>query len=238
MIRKRLFDLFFSILTFPIWSIVLTITTIILFFSPQKHIFYRSERLVYKKEKSEIFKFCSMDPDLVKKYMKRKKFKEEIDTGFISLDPQSGVYTKIGIILEKFKLVELPELLLVLKGKLSLVGNRPLPYDLQFKLENKYYIAEKRLDTKAGVFGVIQMLGRQVVSPKERLKLECNYCSIQSRKYNAKLDFLIIIISLLKIFNFQIIRDKNDVNKILNDKSFKTIGHLIIANTIASKPIK
>ena len=95
--------------------------------------------------------------------------------------------------MELFKLVELPEIFYVMKGDLSMVGNRPLPPYLQIKLEENHPKAKDRLLTKAGIFGVIQMAGRQNFNPEERVNLESLYSRIQSKNYSFKLDLIILI---------------------------------------------
>ncbi len=236
--NKRNFDLLITIVIFPFWLILLIIITFILFLINHRPVFFSQLRVVSNGEEKRIFKFRSMNDKKVKSYLNSYNLKEERKTGFTSIDPNTGVYTKIGIILESFKLVELPEIFYVLTGDLSIVGNRALPRYLQRQLEENFPKAKKRLLTKAGIFGVIQMSGRQNFNPEERLKIEVLYSEIQFNNYSFKLDLIITIITFLRIFKCKIINTHDDIYMILNDKSFSILGRLIKRKIKASIPNK
>ena len=86
--------------------------------------------------------------------------------------------TKVGNLLRKTSLDELPQLINVLKGDMSLVGNRPyLPREKEDMGE--YY--KEIVKTKPGITGYWQVNGRSDVSFERRLKLETyysNHCSL------------------------------------------------------------
>ena len=140
--------------------------------------------------------------------------------------------------MEAFKLVELPEMFHVLIGDLSIVGNRPLPRKLQEKLEKNHPISSQRLLTKAGVFGVIQMAGRQNFKSIDRVKLEVLYSKLQFENYSPKRDFIIMLITLLRIFGLRIIDNSETIYKILNDNSLSKVGRLIAIKIRASSPTR
>ena len=236
--HKRTFDIIFSIFSFPIWFILSLIIIIFLFLSGYNPVFFSQKRIIAIGKEKRIFKFRSMNPDKVKKYYKSDISKKEQQTGFISIDPSSGVYTKRGSFMEAFKLVELPEMFHVFIGDLSIVGNRPLPKKLQEQLEENYHIASQRLLTKAGVFGVIQMAGRQNFKSLDRIKLEVHYSKLQQENYSPKRDLIIISISLLRIFGLRIVNNPETIYKILNDNSLSKVGRLIAIKIKASRPTK
>ena len=236
--NKRVFDLTIVIATSPVWLTIFLNIYFILFISGHWPVLFGQKRVLSGGKIKKIFKFRSMNPKKVKKYFSTKALKLEKQTGFISIDKSSGVYTKRGILLESFKLVELPELFYVISGDLSLVGNRPLPLDQQEILEKQFTEANKRLLTKAGIFGVIQMAGRENFSVEERINLEVIYSKTQYLNYSPKRDFIIIIITLLKIFGFQLVKEPKIIQKIIIDNSFSILGRLIIAKIKASNPIK
>lgn len=236
--NKRIFDLIITILIFPFWFLFLLIFTFFLFIFGHRPVFFSQIRVISINKEIRIFKFRSMNSKKVKRYLNSESIKQERKTGYTSIDPSTGVYTKIGLIMETFKLVELPEIFYVMRGDLSLVGNRPLPTYLQNQLEENFPNAKNRLLTKAGIFGVIQMAGRQNFNSEERVKLEILYSSIQFKNYSFKLDLIILIISLLKIFKYNLINNHNDIYLILNDNSFRSLGRLINIKINASKPIK
>ncbi len=236
--NKRIFDLLITLLIFPLWLIILIIITIFLYCINHRPVFFSQFRVVSNRREKRIFKFRSMNVQKVKKYLNSDTLKKERKTGFTSIDPSTGVYTKIGIFLESLKLVELPEIFLVLTGDLSIVGNRPLPEYLQRQLEENFPHAKKRLLTKAGIFGVIQMSGRQNFNSEDRVKFEVLYSEIQYYNYSLKLDLVITIISLLRLFKCPLIKTHDEIHMILNDKSFSTLGLLIKRKIKASRPIK
>jgi len=114
------------------------------------------------------------DKKIAAEYNKNKKLKD---------DPR---ITKIGKILRKSSLDEIPQFINILKGEMSLVGNRPyLPREK--KDMGKYY--DDIIKTKPGLTGYWQVSGRSDVSFKNRLKLEQYY----SNNYSLKLDIEIIL---------------------------------------------
>ena len=236
--NKRLFDLSFVIITSPVWLTIFLSIVVSLFFTGYWPIFFGQKRVVSIGKIKKIFKFRSMNPKKVKKYFSSDALKLEKQTGFMSIDKSSGVYTRRGSLLETFKLVELPELIYVFIGDLSIVGNRPLPLELQVILENNFIDADKRLLTKAGIFGVIQMAGREIFTAEERINLEVLYSKIQFSNYSPKRDLIIIIISLLKIFGLQLVNDSKSIQKIIIDNSLSKVGRLIATKIKESIPIK
>jgi len=91
----------------------------------------------------------------------------------------------VGNILRKFSLDELPQLINVLKGDMSLVGPRPcLPYE--YELYKDWY--KKRAAVRGGITGIWQVAGRSVVSFEEMILFDLYY--IYNR--NLILDFRIL----------------------------------------------
>ena len=97
---------------------------------------------------------------------------------------------------------------------------------------------KKRLLTKAGIFGVIQMSGRQNFNSEERLKIEILYSELQFNNYSMKLDFIITIISFLRLFKCNLINSHDDIYMILNDKFLSILGRFIITKIKASIPVR
>lgn len=119
-------------------------------------------------------------------YLHRKKEKTDIAFFKISHDPR---VTKVGRILRKYSLDELPQLINILKGDMSIVGNRPLPlYEAELLTGDDYI---ERFIAPAGLTGLWQVEKRGDagnMSPEERKQLDIYY----AKNYSAWLDIKII----------------------------------------------
>ncbi|MDE5889312.1 MAG: sugar transferase [Bacilli bacterium] len=128
-----------------------------------------------------LFKMLEEDKEVAKEYKINKKLKN---------DPR---ITKVGHFIRKTSIDELPQLLNVLKGDMSLIGNRPyLPREKEDM--GKYY--EDIIKTKPGITGYWQVSGRSDVSFKERLKLEQYY----SLHYGLRMDIKIFFKTFGAVF--------------------------------------
>ena len=114
------------------------------------------------------------------------------------------IYTNIGHRLERFGVTELPQFFSVIKGDMSIVGARPLPEDIYNRLKAKFpNIAMKRYDSKCGLTGIPQLVGRDFLSDEERLNLEASYCVWTQTNYNFIVDFKIILYTILIVLGFK-----------------------------------
>ena len=100
--------------------------------------------------------------------------------------------TKVGAFLRKTSLDELPEIINVIKGEMSLVGPRPL-LDLHLELFNDQQL--KRHDVKPGMTGLAQVMGRQSLSFTQRTDLDVKYVE----NLSLWLDIKIIIKTILVV---------------------------------------
>tara|TARA_B100000963_G_scaffold360524_1_gene391716 strand:+ start:2893 stop:3558 length:666 start_codon:yes stop_codon:yes gene_type:complete len=113
-ISKRLLDVFVSLFSLIILLPVFIPIIIILRFSAEGEVFYFQERYGIHNSKFKIWKFATMLKNSI-----------NIGTGSITLENDPRV-TKIGSFLRKTKINELPQIINILKGDISLVGPRPL----------------------------------------------------------------------------------------------------------------
>ena len=98
--------------------------------------------------------------------------------------PDDPRVTRVGRFLRRYSLDELPQLINVLKGEMSLVGPRPLP------LEEDRHVgswARRRLDLRPGITGPWQVLGRSDIPFEEMVKLDYLYVTGWSLGYDLKL---------------------------------------------------
>jgi lipopolysaccharide/colanic/teichoic acid biosynthesis glycosyltransferase len=97
--------------------------------------------------------------------------------------------TGVGRVLRKTSLDELPQLINVLKGEMSLVGPRPVPTYEVAKYEARHY---ERLATQPGITGLWQVNGRCQVSFEEMIRMDIEYIRHQSLWLDIKILFLTI----------------------------------------------
>lgn len=184
---KRVFDILFGIL--GILALIPTsfVVLIINFFNKDyAPIIYTHTRIGKDGKEFKLYKFRSMIPnadEVLVELLKDKKIAAEYKKNKkLKNDPR---ITKVGKILRRSSLDELPQFINILKGDMSLVGNRPyLPKEK--KDMGKYY--DDIIKTKPGLTGYWQVSGRSDVSFKKRLELEQYY----SNNYSLLLDIKII----------------------------------------------
>ena len=151
-------------------------------------IFYVQKRIGKNGKEFRLYKFRTMvenadkklrcilkeNDELREEYEKNKKMKD---------DPR---ITKAGKILRKTSLDEFPQFINILKGDMSLIGNRPYLKREKKDMGNYYKYIVK---TKPGLTGLWQTSGRSNITFEDRLKLEKRY----SEQYSLKLDFKILV---------------------------------------------
>ena len=191
LIIKRLFDILFGILGI----IALIPVTIIVFIFNVLHkdfssIFYTHTRIGKDGKEFKLYKFRSMVPDadeMLKELLKQKEYKEEWDKNQkLENDPR---ITKIGKILRKTSLDELPQFINVLKGDMSLIGPRPLVKGELDKHKGNHAIYES---VKPGITGWWACNGRSATTYQKRLELEYYYVNNISLLLDIKCIFLTI----------------------------------------------
>lgn len=144
--------------------------------------FYKYRSMVANADEI-LFRMLKEDKEIAKEYKKNKKLKN---------DPR---ITKVGKFLRKTSLDELPQLINVLKGDMSIIGNRPyLPREKEDMGE--YY--DDIVKTKPGITGYWQVSGRSDLSFKKRLELEQFYSNQISLKLDIKIFFKTFQVVFLK----------------------------------------
>lgn len=101
--------------------------------------------------------------------------------------------TKVGHILRKFSLDELPQLINIIKGDMSFVGPRPT---LTSQTDNYNDYQKQRLLVKPGVTGWAQVSGRNSLRWSEKIELDIEYIQRQSLRF----DIYILMLTVLKVF--------------------------------------
>lgn len=156
---------------------------------------------------------------------------ENIGTGLFSYDNDPRI-TRVGKFLRKTSLDELPQLLNVLKGDISIVGPRPcVKYELgDFDTLNRKY--KKRFQVKGGITGLAQAKGRNENSWEEKVTLDNEYID-RFEKEGIRLDMKIIWWTALGVFTSKNINETkadeslSDIEAAeLSDEEVKRLAHL------------
>lgn len=151
-------------------------------------VFYIQKRIGKNGKEFRLYKFRTMvknaDRKLRRILKENAELREEYETNKkMKNDPR---ITKAGKFLRKTSLDEFPQFINVLKGDMSLIGNRPYLIREKKHMENYYQYIIK---TKPGITGLWQTSGRSNISFRDRLKIEKKY----SENYSLKLDFKILM---------------------------------------------
>lgn len=188
---KRIFDLLIVLLALPFWfPVMVLIALLITMTSPGASPFFTQDRTGRGGRRFKMLKFRSMVPNaesLKKEYAHLNEL--QWPDFKITNDPR---ITKVGKILRKTSLDELPQLINVLKGEMSLVGPRPTSFGA-----NTYKLWQtERLDVVPGITGLWQVFGRAQLEFDERLRLDIAYID----RASLWLDINILIQTVFAVF--------------------------------------
>lgn len=174
---KRCIDIFISLIAIIVLAPVFILVMLMMFFSGHRSLFFVQTRVGKNEKLFKLLKLKSMTD-------------EKDETG--KLLPDEIRLTKAGKLIRKTSLDELPQLLNVIKGDMSIIGPRPLLVEYL-----QYYSTEqkKRHLVKPGITGWAQVNGRNAISWEKKFELDVWYV------YNVSflLDIRIIILTFLKI---------------------------------------
>lgn len=188
---KRLVDLAIVLLASPFWGpLLLLIGVLIWLDSPGAPVIFFQNRTGMYGKRFRMYKFRSMVPNAEELKQKYIHLNELQWPDFkITNDPR---ITRIGKILRKTSLDELPQLINVLKGEMSLVGPRPT----SFGPDTYQLWHTERLDVMPGITGLWQVFGRASMEFDERLRLDIAY--IERR--GIWFDFNILLKTVVAVF--------------------------------------
>jgi len=181
MVIKRIIDIFLSIALLIILLPILAIICVLSFLFLKRPIFFVQERLGFKGRPFKVIKFRTM-----------KNLK---DTKGNLLSNKERI-TKYGSLLRMTSLDEIPSLINVLKGDMSLVGPRPFLPEYR-----DYYTAEqfRRHDMLPGITGWAQINGRNTLDWEQKFELDLWYID----HWSLALDFKILGRTIFKVLNLE-----------------------------------
>jgi len=168
---KRLFDLLLTIICLILLSPVFLVTALAIFLENPGPVFYSQVRVGKDGRHFKFFKFRSMvvDADKIKEKLTALNQSEDGVIFKMKDDPR---ITRTGKFIRKYSIDELPQLINVLEGSMSLVGPRPaLPEEVrQYTLEQR-----KRLHAIPGITGIWQVSGRSDIPFTGQVQLDLAY---------------------------------------------------------------
>lgn len=166
---KRILDLMFASVFLVLTSPLNIIIMIILLFENRGNIFFIQPRPGKNEKIFFIIKFKTMN-------------EKKDDNG--DLYPDNERITKIGFFIRKNSIDEIPQLLNVLKGDLSIIGPRPLLIDY-LPLYND--LQKRRHEVRPGITGWAQINGRNAITWEDKFKLDVYYVENLSLKLDLKI---------------------------------------------------
>ena len=175
---KRLTDILISLVILIVTSPLLIIAAIAIKIDSKGPIFFLHERTGLKEKHFKMIKFRGMIDNAL-----------TFGPGITQVnDPR---ITRIGKILRRTSIDEIPQVINVLKGEMSIIGPRP---EITSITQNYNYIQKRVFDFKPGITGISQISGRQTLTPENRTEMEINYYSNENFWSDFKILFKTIFI--------------------------------------------
>lgn len=177
---KRVFDFSMSLIAIIVFSPIILIISLLVKLTSKGPIFFKQRRIGKNNEEFNILKFRTMRVDT-----------PNVATHLLK-DP-SVFITPLGKFLRKTSLDELPQLINIIKGEMSIVGPRPALY-------NQYDLRDMRTEVGVhklvpGLTGWAQINGRDEIPLEEKVALDKEYMNMQ----NFWLDIKIIFMTVFKV---------------------------------------
>ena len=177
---KRIFDILFSMIVIIPALPFMLVSAIAIKLYDRGPVFYKQKRLTINGKEFYVYKFRSMIVDAEKDGIPQ-----------LCTDEDSRI-TPVGKVLRKCRLDELPQILNILKGDMSVVGPRPERPELTEQYKKEMPEFEFRLKVKAGLTGYAQVTGVYDTSPYDKLKMDLMYIE----NYSARMDLQIILMTI------------------------------------------
>ena len=192
-ILKKIFDVSISFISLILLSPIFLILAILVKLDSKGPVFYAHKRKGKNRSDIKIYKFRTMYSNADEIFQSfTTEQKEEYYKNF-KLDNDPRV-TKLGGFLRKTSLDELPQLLNVLKGDLSLIGPRPI---VEKEISKYGEYADKFFSVIPGITGYCQANGRSDTSYDERIQMDMYYIDNRSFMMDIKI-ILKTVISVIK----------------------------------------
>ena len=175
LVFKRIFDFFVSIISLILLLPLFFVIAVLVKIDSRGSIFFRFERVGRNGKSFKPFKFRTME-------------KKAIETGLgYTISKDDSRITKMGKFLRRSGIDELPQLINVIKGEMSLVGPRPT---FSYQVEKYNDFQKKRLLVRPGITNLVLIKGRNLLSWEERIKYDVWYIEHWSFWLDVKILFI------------------------------------------------
>lgn len=182
---KRFLDLILSLLALIILMPVLVIVAIVIKIDSKGPVFFLQERLGKNGKVFKIIKFRTMVVNA-----------EKIGDGLKVKSEKDNRITRVGKILRKTSLDELPQLINVVKGEMALIGPRPPVTYHPHKYDEYPEEQKRRFLVRPGITGLAQVRVRNSATWDERIKIDLEYI----KKITFIGDFRIFVNTIISVF--------------------------------------
>ena len=181
---KRAFDIVFSAVLLLLVSPLMLMISAAIKLGDGGPVFFRQKRLTLNGKVFDVYKFRSMIVNA------------EAGSGPQLAEKDDPRITPVGRFLRKTRLDELPQLLNILKGDMSVVGPRPERPELTEEYKKEMPEFGFRLKVKAGLTGYAQVTGAYDTTPYDKLKMDLMYIE----RYSFRMDIQIILMTIKTMF--------------------------------------
>lgn len=181
---KRPFDLAVIILAhlllFPLWVVLWIVVPLAIWLGDRGPVFYTQERVGRRGRLFKVIKFRTMIVDA------------EAQTGPIWAAEDDPRITKVGGVLRRVRLDEMPQVINIVRGEMSLVGPRPERQVLFEQFNRQISGFSQRIRVRPGVAGLAQVRGDALTNPRCKLR----YDNLYIEKMSPWLDCKLLVLSV------------------------------------------
>ncbi len=182
-LAKRALDVLMSVFLLALFSPVMLLAALCIKLEDGGPVFYKQTRLTKDGKEFRIVKFRSMVVTA-----------EEDGVARLSTGRVDARVTKVGRLIRRWRIDELPQLFNVLGGSMSLVGPRPERPEIAAEYEKQMPEFALRLQARAGITGYAQVYGKYNTNPYDKLQLDLMYISRPSIIEDIKILFATLMI--------------------------------------------
>jgi len=188
---KSIFDFCFALVVIIVLSPILIIIAAFIKFSSKGPIIFKQKRVGLRRREFMVYKFRTMVQNAEE--LKAKLLEQNEQEGPVFKIKKDPRVTKIGSILRKTSLDELPQFFNVLKGEMSVVGPRP-PIPEEVEQYERWQL--RRLSMKPGITCIWQVSGRNNISFENWMRLDLQYID----NWSMSLDIFLILKTVRSMF--------------------------------------